>query len=429
MVNATWNNSVEFPTPNISETHVFAVCEGQNLTALYNYVVKQLNKSKNHMFYPWSVADEVSYYNVLGVIYGLLCVIGLTGNTINAVVLGRCGLRRLFRQDRSAHVGFIFLAVADALVCLICFPRAFIPDDANDFDTPGFQLYYTLYGTHIAHMFMLMSTWMTVQLAVGRCVIVFDPLKSNIANYVTGAKTFIVCFCLIILAVLFSLPQFWTLKKDSLDLFGSVIYFVDQGALGDSKTLRILNWIRFIFGYAVPFILLLTCNIILAVCLIQSDRKRQRLTTDRSRTNIGSRITPTLMSIIIVYLLLMTPSEILEFIFDGLGSLENKTNLYILTRSFANILQVSNYAINFALHIGINRGYRQALRGLFRWPFCKNKRIRRTSSTITSSRNSTTKLFRFISRGNFQESPTRESGRRMLQHTLPHVKLHLEYSD
>ena len=420
----------------------------QNVSSAF-VTMEQIHKNKtdNNKIWMachlWPAGDEVTYYKVLGIIYGILCVIGLSGNAINAVVLGRCGLRRLFRQDRSAHVGFIFLAVADALVCLICFPRVFIPDDANDFDTAGFKLYYTLYGTHLAHTFMLMSTLMTIQLAAGRCVIVFDPLKKNLAKYLTGAKTFFVCVCLVVLAVLFSLPEYWTLKPDSVEFGGCVIHFIDQGPLGDSRSMRILSWIRFIFGYTIPFIVLLTCNVILAVRLFQADKERQRLTTDRRiRTNIGNRITPTLMSIIIAYLLLMTPSEILDFIFDSLGSLDNKTNIYILARSLTNILQVTNYAINFALHIGINRGYRRALRRIFRMSSCKEGTIHGSLSSRLSSRNSTTKVFKFMSRRTYEET-TRESCRRpsedtdtrqpcrmVIQSTVPiNVKFRFEYSD
>ena len=357
------------------------------------------NNSRNITWpYPWATDHEVTYYKVLGIIYGILCVIGLSGNAINAVVLGRCGLRRLFRQDRSAHVGFIFLAVADALVCLICFPRSFIPDEANDFDSAGFELYYTLYGAHLAHMFMIMSTWITLQLAVCRCIITYDPIRNHLGRIVTGPKTCITCSAIIVVAILFCSPTYWTLTSNHVELpTNETIFFVDQGKFGDSYTLNVLSWLRFTFGYVFPFIVLLTCNIYLAVWLVRTDRSRQKLTGRPNKINIGSRITPTLMSIIIVFLLLMTPSEILDFIFDSLGSLDNKTNIYILARSLTNVLQVTNYAINFALHIGINRGYRSAVYSiLIGFVNAKNDDSHRINGSRTDSKN-TTKLFKMNS--------------------------------
>ena len=386
------------------------------------------------LFYPWSAHKEIIYYNVLGVIYGLLCVIGLSGNTINAVVLGRCGLRRLFRQDRSAHVGFIFLALADAFVCLVCFPRVFIPDDANDFDSAGFELFYTLYGAHIAHTFMVMSTWMTVQLAIGRCIIVTDPFKNGAGRHVTGAKTFIICLMISLVAFVACLPTYWTLKINQVQIESDKsIFFVDQGYLGDNKSMVIMGWVRFVFGYVLPFIILSTCNIYLALHLSKSDRDRRRLTERSTRTNIGSKITPTLMFIIIVYLLLMTPSEILEFIFDGLGSLDNKTNIYILAGSFTNILQVTNYAINFALHIGINRGYRLALSNICKGLICvRHDESLNRSGFHTESRN-TIRMSRInsVSPSHKECDNDTEQNVNISDDSTPRMRtrLHLEYCD
>jgi len=69
-----------------------------------------------------------------------------------------------------------------------------------------------------------------------------------------------------------------------------------------------------LLGFVVPVLTLVYCNVHLVRALRESRRVRRLYVVNTDVvTSCGSRVTPTLVAIVCMYLLLITPSELLQF--------------------------------------------------------------------------------------------------------------------
>ncbi len=327
------------------------------------------------------------------VVIPILCVVGILGNIINLVVLTRIRLRKADGgKDSGTHLGLIVLAVSDMIFCLAVFPRQFISETNSLFPRKDFWCFYQLYGTGIVTTFMLTSTWLTVCMASIRYVGICHPFcsrKIDGPRFTKIAYTLVFVFCIVL-----NLPSFWLFKLTDIELDGDVQYLMDIGYFDQRKTSGLVfNWLHIIFGIFIPMVIVTFCNTSLIQALRRSYKMRKQYHVQETTPNTSNRITLTLVIIIMAFVILVVPSEAMDFFFNFITLDPAKTEIFLLARAFANVLQIINFSFNFILYCIINVHFRGVLFEIMscngRIKMCAYKGrgggISRNMSTITST--------------------------------------------
>jgi len=352
-----------------------------------------------------SFAEVIEEFIYTKAILGV-CLFGIGGNLLNLIVLSqRSLLYSMKRMEKSAHYGLIALAVSDLLVCLATLPNVVYGKSGNfahaSFD---FRLVHKLYGVGVINTFMLSSTWLTVTMAVSRYIAICHPLK---ARQIIG-KTFTVASLVAVIlgSVLFNVPRFLNDEPRSIvsaATGGSRMYFVYLGPLRRHPNFQLAySWTYFTLGIAVPLCVLVFCNTKLVVALRTSKKLRddttvhQQLRSTRSSdhhhhdqvaSESASRITLTLIVIIILFVLLFIPVELLTFFIEHATDDVYHTDVFNIVMAIGNLMQASNFAVNFVLYCIVNTHFRHTMYRLAECPCCRenlseNDHARATGATV-----------------------------------------------
>ena len=324
-----------------------------------------------------------------------LCIFGCIGNVINLIVLTKIRLR-MRKMDGSkeniTHLGLTLLAISDLMFCLSICPRGFsrLSSSMSLFETKEFRLYYQTYGTGFVTTFILTSTWITVAMAALRYFGICHPLASRRIDSVLCGR---VAYCCVILSsAVINLPAFWHFKIDTLDLDGNgqLFFLIDLGFFAPNRTPgKVFQWTRAIYGIFIPALALGFCNFSLIATLRQSHEMRRACRVQDSASKNSSRITLLLVVLVVMFVVLVFPSELMDFFSETIKQDAEKTETFMVVRGFANVLQVFNFAVNFVLYCIMNVHFRSTLQDLCR---CRGERSRSRRRTSTISRSNTTSV-------------------------------------
>ena len=288
-----------------------------------------------------------------------VCVLGVTGNVINLFVLSQKCLRaNMGRMEKCAHVGLMALAVSDLLYCAVSFPQTLM--DRTSIGSPHFDLWvlYRTYSNAFINCFLVSSSWLTVSMAVCRYLAICHPIFARQYLGVTTSQTIVLL--VFALSILFNLPRFWMKQVSFIKCVGEGrYYFTMPGYMERNNTAHVVYmWLYFILGILLPIIVLLYCNIYLIKALKVSNKLRKEHSTNSETTHV---VTLTLSTIVILYIVLVGPAELV--IFWKPFVTENPLKYGIALR-ICNALQMWNFAINFILYCIINVQYRLALKNM-----------------------------------------------------------------
>ena len=314
-------------------------------------------------------------YEWFEIVIPIICFLGIVGNVLNLLVLTR---RRLLssmdRLEKSANYGMIALAVSDMFFCLMVFPHTFISQDTRAVDANNvLVLYYKVYGIALINLFLMISTWLIVVMAVNRYIVVVYPLH---ARSVLGTVRTFVTICLVFfLSLLLTFPYFLHLTVGSCSsLSGAPMYQVESRWGGSSskhrhshhpllsRTLKVyIRWVWPVVADFVPVLILAFCNARLIRELRHAISSRRRSCHGQVVRDSSHKVTLTLVIIVLMLLLLVSPSEILRFInpFKSWGEVGH------VVAAVTNVMQTCNFAFNFVLYCVVNANFRQTIRAMF----------------------------------------------------------------
>lgn len=377
-------------TGNVTDFNPYA----ENLTRFPDNTSSDFvpNESIHH---PNPTYESIKFY-LAHVVSPALCLIGITGNILNVLVLSRRRIRSSIdgSMEKPAYMGLIALAVSDLLFCLCTLPAGFIVEQQSLFHQKSFSFYYSLSKNYLQNVFSHMSTWLTVIIAVSRYAAVRHPLHAKIFVHAKGTRLAI--FLVFLIWPCLDLPSLWALSVLELPVIcgerESVVYLFDSGPFSTNKSFNMaFRNLWSTLGYLIPVCVLVFCNIALT-CALRERFKPLRTdyrihVTNRSQS---SRITPTLICMIFMFIILVSPSEIVQFSFFFNG--KETVEVLMLFIAFTNILHTLNFTINFLLYCILSSHFRKTLRNIF---CTKRARIPSRHSalcTITYS-NGTSKIY------------------------------------
>ena len=130
-----------------------------------------------------------------------------------------------------------------------------------------------------------------------------------------------------------------------------------------------------LLGFALPVLTLIYCNVHMVRALRESYRMRRLYVFNaRAATSCGSRVTATLVAVVCMYLVLITPSELLQFYYYVVR--RESVELFNTAIVAANVLQTMNFAFNFVLYCIVNVHFRETWKNLMFCAFCQRWRGR-----------------------------------------------------
>lgn len=316
-------------------------------------------------------------------------LLGVLGNLLNLAILSwRCLKRDDDTLEKVALVGLIALAVSDLCFCLTILPYYFVPKPSVLYESLSFAVYYQLYGEYAQNVFIKTSTWLTMIVATARYIAICHPLKARFCFGIRPTRIAIVCTYAF--WATFSLPLLWSLHVTPYAIdANTTMYILDHGAFNNNKALELtFTYLWAILGYFIPVSILGFCNVCLIKALRESRRLRQTVAhTARGQCSYNStrksnnRITLTLIALVLMFIVLVSPSEILHFYSSvGIGTFA----AYEIAMVVANVLQGFNFALHFVLYVIVNVTFRRTL-VLMAMTFFRCLRGRRYSSPAPST--------------------------------------------
>lgn len=358
----------------------------------------------------------------------IVALFGILGNALNLVVLTRKSLRyTMDHLEKSAHSSLIALAVSDALICVVYAVRSAMRGQFSTLYSRHrslVPLYFDMYHEGLFNVLLVCSTWLTVVMAVGRYVAVCRPLHAR--GFISVRGTRIAIASVFVGSVLFNLPRFWHYEALSMpcasllppadrppnaDACSSCRYYIKHtGPLYDNSAFVAVYGVACAaVAILLPLPVLTVCNVCLARALRRSRllQKQYRATTIRCRSVLRSsaaeatsrgrsndsrcspaagrhqhggqssshhRITPTVIGLIVLFTLLVGPSEILAVLRQYvLTPGRTTTSGYHAAQSavvVTNFLLLVNFAVNFVLYCVVNVQFRHTCSALLAF-FCR----------------------------------------------------------
>ncbi|CAF1540383.1 unnamed protein product [Rotaria magnacalcarata] len=225
------------------------------------------------------------------------------------------------------------------------------------------------------------SVWLTVLLTVERCLVIYKPLQTF--KETRRKRTLIVMICVIFASCtansLVLQPGFYV-KRAYRELSHTIVCHYEQSSTSNQSyskqyslfspnTKRIYLLIIVIFRVVIPFVLLLTANIILFASVHETWKKSSKLTsTLLIRHGQHRRVTPMIFFSSCILLLTVSPRYLLQFY---LNFYQKPPNCFLthFASHLLKSLELSNYAFNVFVSIVSGKHGRHEL---FDMLFCRS---------------------------------------------------------
>ncbi|KAK2164370.1 hypothetical protein LSH36_65g09010 [Paralvinella palmiformis] len=403
-LNGSWQSENRDPSDNGSQ--LVDMCALQS-------VMDSGGENGTHSHDAIQILEDIKFY-VRRYVNPGVCVFGIIGNVFNLLVLTRRRLQSTMdcSMERAAHLGLIILAISDMLYCLVTLPTAFLARGQVLFTEDQLLLMYIqMYQQCFQNIFVHTSIWLTVIMAAGRYAAICRPLQ---ARYLVGINaTRVAVTSTFVLWTLLELPRFWSsviLHEFACPRAGVIgvgqaatirYYIVDLGPFLMNATLKItFDYIWSIMGFFIPISVLAYCNIHLIQALRESSRVRQLYRVHPRSTTHGSRITPTLVAIVCLLIVFVSPSEFLHFYFFIVkGSSVEPFNFAIV---ITNLLQSLNFSCNFVLYCLVNVHFRETCKDLVYCKACRRTYSRVERRTGASAHNVLSTKASFLAQSSFE---------------------------
>ncbi|KAM9824428.1 C3a anaphylatoxin chemotactic receptor-like [Neosynchiropus ocellatus] len=303
-----------------------------------------LNSSLGEGDAPSSVDVDGIMDHVVIVFYTLTVVLGITGNSVVIWVTG------FQLKPNVTNVWLVNLAVADLI---FCFTRVFSLVKKLFFEHWPFGTFLCKFNGFFKYANMFCSVFLLAAISLDRALCVWLPVFTKRHRTVWTARC--ASLCIWVSAVIFSTPYFvyrqvylgkGNLSKCSLEVKNS----------GDeSHTPKLaLYSIRFLCGFLLPFLVILTCYVLAAVGI-----KRTRLLRKKRSLRIVA-------SLVVAFFLCWGPYHCLLLV----KMIDAENLLVKVWHPIAKCVAYFNSCVNpllyFCLGLNASRGVRQSLTKVYR---------------------------------------------------------------
>ncbi len=362
------NGHEELTEYNISDAETASTithASHENNSSVYNSSYQRNEHLENIRFY------------VTVVVMPILCVFGIGGNILNILVLTRRRMQASMdcTMEKAAYLGLIALAVSDMLYCISVLPEAFKGKEQIAHEEITSWVLFEIYGKYFQNAFSSASTWLTVIMAASRYAAICHPLHAR--EFIKASSTVIGIIITFLFWCLMDIPHLWTYKVSETTCPGiphnRTYYMLELGELNTNPKLKYtFTYLWTFLGFFIPVALLAYCNVHLIRALRESYRMRKEYRVHSRTQQPGTKITPTLIAIVVMFIILVTPSEVILFTYFCVKS--SQTEVVTTLMVIFNAMHTLNFAINFVLYCVVNVHFRSTLMDLL---FCCRPRTGR----------------------------------------------------
>ncbi|ELU01645.1 hypothetical protein CAPTEDRAFT_198894 [Capitella teleta] len=310
--------------------------------------------------------ERLIEYTVANVVWSIwspvLLLVGLIGNTLSFVTLARQILRH-----RVSTIYFRALCIADSGALLFGL-------------LPIWPLYLAGYDVTAQHAvicklrnflfitFSDASIWLICAFTLDRLVAVVFPLKRK--SYCTRRHALIAITVIWAVATLKNVPMLitWGIRETH-----NYSHHVSKCGVPEPDHAfyeeYIRPWLVFTTVTFIPFIFITACNIIIVHHVQRMGLSQATIARVRSITRQSSEISVASMSrmclaVSFTFVVLVSPSIVILVGKPYWTKTEQSEAKFHLARSFGNLCQYTNNAINFLLYLSSGREFRRELRSL-----------------------------------------------------------------
>ena len=295
----------------------------------------------------------------------IVMLLGTFGNSLTIIVL----LRQI-KNLSSTAVYLLSLAFSDLLVLYMGPLRQWVvylwKVDVRTLSNAGCKI--QIFLTYFSIQF---SSWLLVAVTMERVISVILPhkVKLGCTTMKAGIAVMTVFICVFGLNshILYGYGQVYkpsaSGKYRCAPIYEDYIYFLDN----------ILPWIDFAFTFAIPFVLLLTCNMIIIVTLRKNTRRRRKLSLSQKGKG-GHSITVMLIMLCVVFFICLTPVSIYLIVLPYIKAKARKLPFMQMLRQLEKILfwhaltncfGYLNSCTNFMFYFLSGSRFRVEVRALF----------------------------------------------------------------
>lgn len=305
--------------------------------------------------------DELSIANLLWIyVSPIIFVFGLIGNLLILIVMGR---RKFHGSTTSVYLRIMALADMSVLVF------GMLPEFLENSHVVTFKEIHPIACK--LEKFIHYSTgdtaiWILVAFTIDRFVAVCFPLDKTEVCKPRRAKMY--CLGLLLVACIKNAHVFWTRGLEhSKGENGTLVVKSNCGRpTPEYKYFEkyVRPWIAFSLVTALPFIIILLCNICIIRTLIQAKKlhSSQQVQTNKEKTYM--QMTVMCLSASFAFLLCIAPSIVI--LIGKPYWAKERNRAYDIAKAVNNELVFVNHSINFVLYCITGERFRRELIGLCR---------------------------------------------------------------
>ncbi|XP_030210197.1 chemokine-like receptor 1 [Gadus morhua] len=278
-----------------------------------------------------TLGDNTSFWKYSSLIINILiALVGLSGNSVVIWISG-------WKMKRSVNSTFyLSLAISDFLFCA-CLPMEIFYVMTSNWP---FGLALCKLTSSALFFNMFSSVFVLMLISIDRCVIAMFPAWSQNHRTIKMASSVLVITW--ILSATMTLPSL--LHRNTRVLGNVTQCYVHSGSIAVGKAVVLT---RFIFGFLIPFVIIVSCSIILCI-------KLRRLTIKTTKPY------KVMVILILTFFICWIPFHI--FVLLELNI--HKHNVYVVETGLvvAVTLAAANSLINPFLYVFIGKEFKQTLR-------------------------------------------------------------------
>lgn len=302
---------------------------------------------------PYAEFYRTSQFVTGVILYPIIIVIGLTGNTLTLIVL------RHRKMLTSTNVFLAALAVSDIIKLLNDTLYFLVSILLRRHPAAGNRMlgYMYPFSHYVFNQSVCVSAWLTVSVAVERYISVCHATRARVVCTVYRARLIsALVFLVMSLVAVPSAFRYTSAVEWDPDL-NATQYRIVLSALGRNRRfMTVYTWIQNLLRSIIPLFVLLALNSLIIQAL-RIERVRGKRITSRNR------ITLTLIVVVVVFIICIFPDAIMSTFF-GFGYAD-ESDLVKGIREFTDALLSLNSAVNFAIYCLCSRRFRDICNEIF----------------------------------------------------------------
>ena len=199
-------------------------------------------------------------------------------------------------------------------------------------------------------------------MAIGRFIVVAYPFYARIA--LSTKRGFCAIISIHILSTVMTLPMLLHIRIRACRDASNLLMYQYRPRFQMPVKLYMLEYVKWVWPIIAVFIPLVVMTVINARLIRElSNAKKSRRRSCRGQVvrDKHQKITLTLVIIVLMFLVLVAPSEILRYV----NPYKYWGKISYTIASVANVMQAVNFAFNFVLYCAVSASFRQTLSSLF----------------------------------------------------------------